>query len=216
MSLKQIFWTFLAVIIFVLVVFSTLYLKIEKQSQALALLQSSSQNSLLETGTNTNFQEKLDNDVIQAETKKEQMESLEPQVEREDKSKIIGERRIATLLLNYSSYEKTNLDPEVKAVLALASAGYNRHESPKESNNFKLSDMCQFSDENYGDTLNIKRIISKEIPAGYTVYNCEEDKYYGGGYYIHYQYEGGIPGTGTVGIISSWYGPFAPFLPFIQ
>ncbi len=114
------------------------------------------------------------------------------------------------VLMNYKYFENTKLDYEVKTALVLAIAGKNTIKEPSNSNDYALGISCNFKDSSLQDYGMIKRIISNEIPKSYTVYNCDTDIHYGGGYYIHHLYEGGIPGSGNTGKIDRWHGPFAP------
>ena len=109
--------------------------------------------------------------------------------------------------MNYAELGDTNLNEQIKIVLALAKAGISPMSAPDESNDFGLA--AAGSCQPYGPDF-AEKIVFEDIPDDYDVYFCAGDVHYGGGYYVHYQYTGGIPGTGTKGSIDSWYGPFAP------
>ncbi len=117
--------------------------------------------------------------------------------------------KYANILMNYGYFQDTNLDYEVQTALALAIAGYGAAEAPRESNDYALGASCNFQNSSLQDYGMIKKINSAEIPSSYHVYNCSGDKNYGGGYYVHHSYTGGIPGSGTTATIDKWYGPFA-------
>ena len=119
-------------------------------------------------------------------------------------------------LMNYAYFENTDLSYEVKVALVGALGKYRKTDAPTASNDYRLSDVCQFEDANVSDTKIIKKIVSADIPNGYQVYVCDQDVHYGGGYYVRHQYTGGIPGMGTVGSIDAWYGPFAQSILLTQ
>jgi hypothetical protein len=113
------------------------------------------------------------------------------------------------VLMNFKHLEDADLNYEVTTALALAISGAKKTEGPSKTNGYALGATCNFKDGNLQDYGMIKKITSSGVPKSYTVYNCEGDPHYGGGYYIHHLYTGGIPGSGGSGTIDAWYGPFA-------
>ncbi len=90
--------------------------------------------------------------------------------------------------MNYASFDGLNLDPEIKAVLALARSDYNVLDGDPTSNG------CD-------------KIEAVDIPTYYNVYKCLDMFEV---YYVNFVYDGPVPESGDATIIhfSEWLGPY--------
>lgn len=124
-----------------------------------------------------------------------------------DKGGRSDEAKFLSVLAIIGELENTDLDFSVKSALGMAVTGMNLLPETQDIDDYM--DLYCFGVDS------LVAVESKDLPAGYSVYECVNDIMYGGGFYVNQKYKGGMPNSGEVLEIDAWYGPFAPVMPFL-